>query len=127
MHPQSRGALQAVDRNTAPAPDLKKAQASQSTLTRADLGRSVQKAIGVSRERASIYVEQLLEEIFDCLIDGEEVKLSAFGNFSVREKRERDGRNPKTGVKATIKARRVVVFRPSQVLRARVGAPSLSR
>ncbi|HXY59478.1 MAG TPA: integration host factor subunit alpha [Methylocystis sp.] len=103
---------------------MRDAQPSQSTLTRADLARSVQKAIGVSRDRASIYVEQLFEEIFERLINGEEVKLSAFGNFSVREKRERDGRNPKTGVKATIKARRVVVFRASQVLRARVGARS---
>jgi len=124
MPVQARGVPQAVDWNTSPAPEIRDAQPSQSTLTRADLARSVQKAIGVSRDRASIYVEQLFEEIFERLINGEEVKLSAFGNFSVREKRERDGRNPKTGVKATIKARRVVVFRASQVLRARVGARS---
>jgi len=124
MHAEARGARQDVDWNSATEPDG--AQTSESTVTRASLARSVQRAIGVSKGRASTYVEQLFEEIFECLVNGEEVKLSAFGNFSVREKRERDGRNPKTGAKATIKARRVVVFRPSQILRARIQASSRS-
>jgi integration host factor subunit alpha len=125
MHAEARGARQPVDWNSAAEPDG--AQTSESTVTRASLARSVQRAIGVSKGRASNYVEQLFEEIFECLVNGEEVKLSAFGNFSVRKKRERDGRNPKTGAKATIKARRVVVFRPSQILRARIEANSRDR
>jgi len=89
-------------------------------VTRATLAKSVQQALGVSRNEASSYVSLVLDEIFRCVVAGEAVKLSSFGNFIVREKRERDGRNPKTGAKAKIRARRVVVFRASQIMRDRL-------
>jgi integration host factor subunit alpha len=96
--------------------------AAKCTVTRASLARRVQKALGVSRAQASIYVAEVLTEIFDRIVAGEEVKLSSFGNFTVREKRERAGRNPKTGAPATITARLVVVFRASPLVRARLEA-----
>lgn len=96
--------------------------AAKGTVTRASLARHVQKALGVSRAQASIYVTEVLTEIFERIVTGEEVKLSSFGNFTVREKRERAGRNPKTGAPATITARLVVVFRASPLVRARLEA-----
>lgn len=98
--------------------------APKGAVTRASLARSVQKAIGAPRAQAYTYVTEVLAEIFERLVAREEVKLSSFGNFSVREKRERAGRNPKTGAAAKITARLVVVFRPSPVMRARLGANS---
>lgn len=97
---------------------------SKSTVTRASLTRSVQKAIGATRAEASTYVAEVLGEIFERLIAREEVKLSSFGSFIVREKRARAGRNPKTGAAALITARLVVIFRPSPVMRARLDANS---
>ncbi len=90
------------------------------TLTRADLARAIQNAIGVSRAEATELIGNVLEEIFDRLVAGEEVKLSSFGTFTIREKRERTGRNPKTGAGAKISARLVVSFKPSNILRSRV-------
>jgi integration host factor subunit alpha len=90
------------------------------TVTRADLARAVQSAVGLPRTQAADVVEMVLNEIFDCVVTKEDVKLSSFGTFSVREKRERVGRNPKTGAGAKVSARLVVSFKPSNVLRERV-------
>ena len=90
------------------------------TLTRADLTESVYRNIGLSRNESSDLVESVLEEICTCLEAGGEVKLSSFGTFSVQSKRQRVGRNPKTGVEAVITPRRVLSFRPSHILKDRV-------
>ena len=90
------------------------------TLTRADLTEAVYRNIGLSRNESADLVESVLEEMCVSLESGEEVKLSSFGTFSVQSKRERVGRNPKTGVEATITPRRVLSFRPSHILKNRV-------
>ena len=90
------------------------------TLTRADITESVYRNIGLSRNESSDLVETVLEEICACLEDGEEVKLSSFGTFSVHTKNQRIGRNPKTGIEAVITPRRVLSFRPSHILKDRV-------
>lgn len=90
------------------------------TVTRACLAEAVHRAVGRSRNEAAGYIEEVLAEIADAIVAGEEVKLSSFGAFQVREKKERLGRNPKTGADATISKRRVVVFKPSNVLRAKI-------
>ena len=90
------------------------------TLTRADLTEAVYRNIGLSRNESADLVEDVLEEMSACLESGEEVKLSSFGTFSVHSKSERVGRNPKTGVEATITPRRVLSFRPSHILKDRV-------
>ena len=90
------------------------------TLTRAALTESVYRNIGLSRNESSDLVESVLEEICTRLEAGEEVKLSSFGTFSVQSKRQRVGRNPKTGVEAVITPRRVLSFRPSHILKDRV-------
>ena len=90
------------------------------TLTRADLTEAVYRNIGLSRNESADLVEDVLEEMSACLESGEEVKLSSFGTFSVHAKRERVGRNPKTGVEATITPRRVLSFRPSHILKDRI-------
>ncbi len=95
-------------------------RAASQTVTRADLARAVQNAVGLPRTQAADMVEMVLNEIFDCVVTKEDVKLSSFGTFSVREKRERVGRNPKTGAGAKVSARLVVSFKPSNVLRERV-------
>ena len=76
--------------------------------------------VGLSRAESSAFVETILKEITDCLEKGETVKLSSFGTFIVRKKKQRLGRNPKTGVAAQISARRVVVFKPSAILKQRI-------
>jgi len=90
------------------------------TITRADLAEALQKKLGMTRHDASNYVEIFLDEIFERIVAREDVKLSSFGAFNVRAKRERVGRNPKTGVDAKITARLVVTFKPSNILRAKV-------
>ena len=90
------------------------------TLTRADLTEAVYRNIGLSRNESADLVESVLEEMCVSLEAGEEVKLSSFGTFSVQSKRERVGRNPKTGVEATITPRLVLSFRPSHILKNRV-------
>lgn len=87
------------------------------TITRADLAESVYAQVGLSRNESSDLVEQVLDEIANTLIDGENVKISSFGSFSVKEKGERVGRNPKTGIEVPIKPRKVLVFRASHVLK----------
>jgi integration host factor subunit alpha len=90
------------------------------TVTRADLCEAVYQRVGLSRTESSALVELVLSEICDCLARGETVKLSSFGSFLVRDKGERVGRNPKTGVEVPIEPRRVMVFKPSNVLKARI-------
>ncbi|GGK19718.1 integration host factor subunit alpha [Salinarimonas ramus] len=90
------------------------------TVTRADLCEAVYQRVGLSRTESAELVESVLAEICDCLERGETVKLSSFGSFVVREKGERMGRNPKTGVQVPIEPRRVMVFKPSNVLKGRI-------
>ncbi len=90
------------------------------TVTRADLYEVVYSRVGLSRTESAALVELILKEICDCLERGESVKLSSFGSFLIRSKSERIGRNPKTGVEAPIKPRKVMVFKPSNVLKARI-------
>ena len=102
----------------------------EKTVTRADLAeavyrlnienRSTEPAEPISREESAALVEAVLDEIANALVEGETVKLSSFGAFSVREKGARVGRNPKTGVEAPISPRRVPTFRASQVLKAQI-------
>ncbi|KPV41622.1 integration host factor subunit alpha [Thiohalorhabdus denitrificans] len=89
-------------------------------ITKADLVEMLHDRIGFSKKEARELVETSLNEIRLALANGEEVKLSGFGKFELRDKPPRPGRNPKTGEEVTITARRVVNFRPSQVLKARV-------
>ncbi|MDX5330835.1 MAG: integration host factor subunit alpha [Caulobacteraceae bacterium] len=91
-----------------------------STLTRADLCEAVHDEVGLSRQDCSALVERTLELMIQALEAGEQVKLSGFGVFQVRAKRARMGRNPKTGEPAAIEPRRVIGFRASQVMKARV-------
>ncbi|WP_150523484.1 integration host factor subunit alpha [Roseibium sediminis] len=90
------------------------------TITRADLCEAVYQKVGLSRTESSELVERVLAEISDCLVTGESVKLSSFGSFVVRSKGERIGRNPKTGEEVPISPRRVMVFKPSNVLKQRI-------
>ena len=89
-------------------------------ITRADLREAISQKVGLSRAEAADLVGQVLAEICDTLVAGETVRLSAFGSFVVRHKAERMGRNPKTGVEVPIHPRRVVMFKPSPVLMARI-------
>ncbi|ARN83652.1 integration host factor subunit alpha [Methylocystis bryophila] len=90
-------------------------------MTRADLARAVQSVVGLPRRESALLVDMVFSEIFERLIAREDVKLSSFGTFSVRDKPARLGRDPRTGVGAPISARLVVTFRPSRILRARIG------
>lgn len=90
----------------------------KSTMTKADIVEKVYEKIGFSKKEASELVELCFESLKGVLIKGEKVKISGFGNFVVRGKNERVGRNPQTGEQITISARRVLTFRPSQVLKA---------
>ena len=90
------------------------------TVTRADLAEAVYREIGLSRSESSDLVESVVHHISDALISGEKVKLAGFGTFSLRDKKERIGRNPKTGVEVPITSRRVLVFKASQILKERV-------
>ncbi len=89
-------------------------------LTKADMAESLFNEIGLNKKEARDLVDSFFEELEACLADGEKVALSGFGNFYLRDKSERPGRNPKTGEKVPIPARRVVTFRPGQKLKARV-------
>jgi integration host factor subunit alpha len=103
---------------------------SSSTLTRARLAETLHDRVGVSKKEASGLVEDVLALLSDTLVEGEKVKLSGFGTFEIRDKHARPGRNPRTNEQLTISKRRVVTFRPSQVLRESMkhgGAASLLR
>jgi len=90
------------------------------TTTRSTLSEAVFKNVGLSRNESSALVDSVFNEILKSLIDGDDVKISSFGTFIVRNKRERIGRNPKTGEEVPITARSVVTFRASNVLKSRV-------
>ncbi len=90
------------------------------TVTRAQLSEAVYQEVGLSRNESSDLVESVLNEISKSLVKGETVKVSSFGSFYIREKGERVGRNPKTGEEVPILPRRVLVFRPSHVLKERI-------
>ena len=92
------------------------------TVTRADLCEAVYQKVGLSRTESATLVEMVLKEITDCLERGETVKLSSFGSFVVRKKGQRIGRNPKTGKEVPISPRRVMVFKPSAILKQRINA-----
>ena len=89
-------------------------------LTKADIAEHLFTQLGMSKREAKDMVEAFFEEIRQALERGEQVKISGFGNFDLREKHQRPGRNPKTGEDIPISARRVVTFRPGQKLKARV-------
>lgn len=91
-------------------------------MTKADIVEALYEKIGFSKKEAADLVEMVFETLKDTLAAGEKIKISGFGNFVVREKRSRVGRNPQTGETIEISARRVLTFRPSQVLRAEVNA-----
>ena len=92
----------------------------EKTVTRADLTEALHDQIGLTRQDCAHLVERTLTLIAEAMARGEVVKLSGFGVFQVRAKRERMGRNPKTGEPAKIEPRRVIGFRPSQIMKARV-------
>ncbi len=92
------------------------------SLTKASMAETLFEEIGLNKREAKDMVEMFFEEIRSALEKGERVKLSGFGNFDLREKKQRPGRNPKTGEEMPITARRVVTFRPGQKLKARVEA-----
>lgn len=90
------------------------------TLTRADLAETLNRRMGFSRAESLDMVEAILEKMCGALADGENVKISGFGTFVLRDKKERLGRNPKTGVEVPITPRRVMTFRASQKLKDRI-------
>ncbi len=92
------------------------------TITRADLTDAVYRSLGISRNESSAFVERILDEVAQTLEKGETVKISSFGTFSVRDKKLRMGRNPKTGEEVPIEPRRVITFRASHVLKDQINA-----
>ena len=95
---------------------------SDKTLTRMDLGEAVFREVGLSRNEASDLVESVLDHVSDALVGGNNVKISSFGTFSLRDKKARVGRNPKTGEEVPITPRRVLTFRPSHLMKERVSS-----
>ena len=91
-------------------------------LTKSEMAERLNETIGLNKREAKDIVELFFNEIRDSLIENEQVKLSGFGNFDLRDKRQRPGRNPKTGEEIAISARRVVTFRPGQKLKVKVEA-----
>ena len=90
------------------------------TLTRSELAEAINHSVGLSRAESSQMVQSILDHITDSLARGEEVKLTGFGTFTLRDKNQRIGRNPKTGVEVPITPRRVMGFRASQSVRDRI-------
>ncbi len=99
---------------------------SGNTMTRADLAEAVYQEVGLSRNESADLVEAVLQEMSNALANGDTVKISSFGTFSVRQKGQRVGRNPKTGEEVPILPRRVLVFRASNVLKNRINRHHLS-
>ena len=93
------------------------------TLTRAQLTEAVYEEVGLSRNESADLVESVLSEMSDALIRGEAVKISSFGSFTIRKKAQRIGRNPKTGKEVPILPRKVIIFKPSHVLKNRINSP----
>ena len=98
------------------------------TITRSQLSEAVYQEVGLSRNESAELLEAVLGEVSDALARGEPVKISSFGSFTVRQKGQRIGRNPKTGEEVPILPRKVLVFRPSQVLKSLItsSAPTSS-
>ena len=92
------------------------------SMTKADIADRLFDEVGLNKREAKEFVDSFFEAVRNALEEGENVKLSGFGNFQLRDKNQRPGRNPKTGEEIPISARRVVTFRPGQKLRARVEA-----
>lgn len=92
----------------------------ENTITRAQLSEAIYQEVGLSRNESADLLESVLSEIAGALEQGETVKISSFGSFSVRSKGQRIGRNPKTGEEVPILPRKVLVFRPSQLLKNRI-------
>lgn len=92
------------------------------TITRADVAETIYEEIGLSRKDSNDILDMILDEIVQDLSNGNDVKLSSFGTFSLRDKKARSGRNPKTGVEAVISSRRVISFKPSQTMRKMINA-----
>jgi integration host factor subunit alpha len=92
----------------------------EGALTKAEMAERLFEDLGLNKREAKELVEQFFEEVRLSLEDNEQVKLSGYGNFDLRDKKQRPGRNPKTGEEIPIQARRVVTFRPGQKLKARV-------
>jgi len=90
------------------------------TLTRANLAEAIYTQVGLSRNESATLLESVLERMSATLAAGEAVKIAAFGTFLVRQKGQRIGRNPKTGIEVPILPRKVLTFRPSQVMKARI-------
>lgn len=97
------------------------------TLTRADLAEAIVQKVGLPRNESQEMVELVLREISVTLAQGEGVKLSSFGSFAIRQKGQRVGRNPKTGREVPITPRRVLVFRPSNIMKERINSSLGSR
>ncbi len=95
---------------------------SEKTVTRMDLSEAVFREVGLSRNDSAQLIENVLDYMSDALVRGEQVKISSFGTFSVRDKSARVGRNPKTGEEVPINPRRVLTFRPSHLMKDRVAA-----
>ena len=99
---------------------------SAKTLTRMDLSEAVFREVGLSRNESADLVETVLELMSSALVRGEQVKISSFGTFSIRDKNARVGRNPKTGEEVPITPRRVLTFRPSHLMKERVATGNKS-
>ena len=95
-------------------------------MTRAQLSENLYQEVGLSKNESADLIEMVLEEIITCLGRGDPVKISSFGSFAVRQKALRMGRNPKTGKEVPILPRKVLVFRPSQLLKDRIASGSIS-
>lgn len=100
---------------------------SEKTITRAQLAEAVYQEVGLSRNESADLLEAVLEEVAVALAEGDSVKISSFGSFSVRSKGQRVGRNPKTGEEVPILPRRVLVFRPSQLLKKQINDGPVSK
>ena len=98
----------------------------KSATTRSTLSEAVYRNVGLSRNESAMLVDSVFNEISKSLIDGHDVKISSFGTFIVRDKKERIGRNPKTGEEVPITARQVVTFRSSNVLKSEVSDLSIN-
>ena len=92
------------------------------TITRADVAEAIYEEIGLSRKDSNYILDMILDEMTNELVKGNDVKLSSFGTFALRNKKARAGRNPKTGVEAVISPRRVISFKPSQTMRKIINA-----
>jgi integration host factor subunit alpha len=99
----------------------------QKTVTRADLAESVHQDVGLSRTESAELVDRVFALLSDAMVKGENVKLSSFGSFLIRSKKQRIGRNPKTGEEVPISPRKVLLFKPSNVLKDKINHSMLNK